>query len=130
MSEKETTETSSDARPTMSTMAVIDPLTALPEHEAWLRTTLLARLGNRDEVEEVMQEVARVLRPGGRLVCTFSNRCFPTKAVRGWLAAEDEERPGIVQRYFAASGAFLPAEAVRRSEARRDPLWAVWATRR
>lgn len=31
---------------------------ALPEHEAWLRTSLLARLGNRDEVEEVMQEVA------------------------------------------------------------------------
>ena len=79
---------------------------------------------------EVMREVARVLRPGGRFVCTFSNRCFPTKAVRGWLAAEDEERPGIVQRYFAASGAFLPAEAVRRPEARRDPLWAVWATRR
>ncbi len=42
----------------MSTTAVIDPLTALPEHEAWLRTSLLARLGNQDEVEEIMQEVA------------------------------------------------------------------------
>ena len=42
----------------MSIPAVLDPLEALPEHEAWLRTTLLARLGNRDEVEEVMQEVA------------------------------------------------------------------------
>ena len=42
----------------MSSTAVCDPLEALPEHEAWLRTTLLARLGNRDEVEEVMQEVA------------------------------------------------------------------------
>lgn len=42
----------------MSIPAVFDPLEALPEHEAWLRTTLLARLGNRDEVEEVMQEVA------------------------------------------------------------------------
>lgn len=42
----------------MTTTAVIDPLEALPEHEAWLRTSLLARLGNRDEVEEVMQEVA------------------------------------------------------------------------
>ncbi len=78
---------------------------------------------------EVFTEVARVLRPGGRFVCTFSNRCFPTKAVRGWLVAEEEERPAIVQAYFAASGAFGPAEAVRRPEARRDPLWAVWATR-
>ncbi len=42
----------------MSISAVIDPLEALPEHEAWLRTSLFARLGNRDEVEEVMQEVA------------------------------------------------------------------------
>lgn len=42
----------------MTTAAVIDPLEAFPEHEAWLRTTLQARMGNRDEVEEVMQEVA------------------------------------------------------------------------
>ncbi len=77
-----------------------------------------------------MREVARVLRPGGRFVCTFSNRCFPTKAVRGWLEAAEAERPGIVQAYFATSGAFAPATAARRPEARRDPLWVVWATRR
>ena len=34
---------------------------------------------------EVFRDVARVLRPGGRFVCTFSNRVFPTKAIRGWL---------------------------------------------
>ena len=77
----------------------------------------------------VMREVARVLRPGGRFVCTFSNRCFPTKAVRGWLAAGEPERPAIVQAYFAASGAFGAATAAKRPEARRDPLWAVWAAR-
>jgi RNA polymerase sigma factor (sigma-70 family) len=42
----------------MTTATVCDPLEAFPEHQAWLRTTLLARLGNVDEVEEVMQEVA------------------------------------------------------------------------
>ncbi len=42
----------------MSVPAAFDPLDALPDHEDWLRTSLLARLGNRDEVEEVMQEVA------------------------------------------------------------------------
>jgi SAM-dependent methyltransferase len=36
---------------------------------------------------EVFQDVARVLRPDGLFVCTFSNRCFPTKAIRGWLAS-------------------------------------------
>ena len=37
---------------------------------------------------EVFAEVGRVLRPGGRFVVTFSNRCFPTKAIRGWLMSE------------------------------------------
>ena len=30
----------------------------------------------------VFREVARVVRPGGLFACTFSNRCFPTKADR------------------------------------------------
>src|SRR4051794_41879638 len=37
-------------------------------------------------------DVARVLRPGGRLVCTFSSRRRPQDAVRGWLAADDAGR--------------------------------------
>ena len=39
---------------------------------------------------EVFRDVRRVLRPGGPFVCTFSNRLFPTKAIRGWLATDDE----------------------------------------
>ncbi len=80
---------------------------------------------------EVFREVARVLRPGGLFVTTFSNRCFPTKAVRGWLVAGEQERPGIVARYFALAGAFEPArcELRRRGGFRRDPLWGVWAER-
>ena len=46
---------------------------------------------------EVFADVARVLRPGGPFVCTFSNRCFPTKAIRGWLYADDEQRCEIVE---------------------------------
>ncbi|MBX3420819.1 MAG: sigma-70 family RNA polymerase sigma factor [Pirellulaceae bacterium] len=33
-------------------------LLGLSQHEAWLRTAVHSRLGNMDEVEEVMQEVA------------------------------------------------------------------------
>jgi SAM-dependent methyltransferase len=54
----------------------------------------------------VFREVARVLRPGGRFVVTFSNRCFPTKAIRGWLATDDEGHLQIVNAYFVLSGAF------------------------
>jgi SAM-dependent methyltransferase len=78
---------------------------------------------------EVFTEAARVLRPGGPFVCTFSNRCFPTKAIRGWLYADDEERCAIVRRYFGLSGAFEEPQSQRRTppDHRGDPLLAVWA---
>jgi SAM-dependent methyltransferase len=80
---------------------------------------------------EVFAEVARVLRPGGRYVTTFSNRCFPTKAIRGWLMADDDERCRIVGTYFERAGGFEPATIERRTPLghRGDPLFAVWASR-
>ncbi len=79
----------------------------------------------------VLGEVARVLRPGGLSVCTFSNRMFHTKAVRGWLAASEDQRPGLVAAYHRATGMFAePVVDQRvRSSWRSDPLWAVWAAR-
>jgi SAM-dependent methyltransferase len=80
---------------------------------------------------EVFGDVARILRPGGRFVCTFSNRLFATKAVRGWLYASDEDHCAIVAEYFRRSRVFGPATAARRTPADHggDPLFAVWATR-
>jgi SAM-dependent methyltransferase len=76
----------------------------------------------------VFAEVGRVLRPGGRFVVTFANRCFPTKAIRGWLATTDDQHVQIVSRYFELSGAFEPARAeLRTPDGHGDPLYAVWA---
>ncbi len=78
---------------------------------------------------EVFVDVARVLRPGGRFVVTFSNRCFPTKAIGGWLASGDSGRLAIVRTYFEQSGAFEePTHAHCNPGAAGDPLYAVWAT--
>lgn len=79
----------------------------------------------------VFAEVGRVLRPGGRFVATFSNRLFPTKAVRGWLASDDTARMQIVGHYFELSGAFeTPTLDVRIAPGGGgDPLYAVWAVR-
>lgn len=77
---------------------------------------------------EAFRDVARVLRPGGLFVCTFSNRCFPTKAIRGWLAASDGEHCEIVAEYFRRSGGFAEPVIDRRTPPthRGDPLFAVW----
>ena len=81
---------------------------------------------------EVFAEVARVLRPGAPFACTFSNRCFPTKAIRGWLATDDAGHVAIVRRYFELTDGFGPPSSDLRTppHAPGDPLWAVWAPAR
>ncbi len=59
---------------------------------------------------EVFRELARVLRPGAPAVVTFSDRCFPTKAVAVWQALDDAGHAQLVASYFAAAGGFAPAE--------------------
>jgi SAM-dependent methyltransferase len=80
---------------------------------------------------EVFAEVGRVLRPGGRFVVTWSNRCFATKAVRGWLATDDEGRRAILRAYFDRSRAFGPVTGRALIEPGRtgDPLDGAWAER-
>jgi SAM-dependent methyltransferase len=79
---------------------------------------------------EVLADVGRVLRPGGALAITYSNRCFPTKAVRGWLATDDEQHGLVVAELVRRTGLFdEPRVALRTPPGRGDPLYAVTATR-
>jgi SAM-dependent methyltransferase len=79
---------------------------------------------------EVLADVGRVLRPGGPLAITYSNRCFPTKAVRGWLATDDEQHGLVVAELVRRTGLFdEPRVALRTPPGRGDPLYAVTATR-
>ena len=79
---------------------------------------------------EVFREVRRVLREGAPFVVTYSNRFFPTKAVRIWTALDDRERAGLIGAYFRNSGGWDELTAEDRSidsGAYNDPLYAVWA---
>jgi SAM-dependent methyltransferase len=81
---------------------------------------------------ETFREVNRVLREGGPFVVTFSNRCFPTKAIAAWRSLSDDDHKRLVQLYFARSGGWdgIRAEArLQGAPGIRDPLYAVWARR-
>ena len=85
---------------------------------------------------EVLREVSRVLRPGAPLVISFSNRCFPTKAVSIWLSVDDAGHARLVERYFEAAESWTGIERLDRSPGRGgrggrsgDPLFAVVAKR-
>lgn len=75
----------------------------------------------------VLAEVQRVLAPGGVLVVSFSDRCFPTKAVAIWLSLDTFEQAQLVKLYsrragFAEAGAHLLVNGHA-----SDPLMAVVA---
>jgi SAM-dependent methyltransferase len=76
-------------------------------------------------------EVARVLRPGGRFVCTFTSRPYAPATIKGWLATDDAGRVRIARRYFELTPGFGPPESDLRTSltGAGDRLWAVWATR-
>ncbi|MGH7303871.1 MAG: class I SAM-dependent methyltransferase [Candidatus Rokuibacteriota bacterium] len=75
----------------------------------------------------LLREVRRILRPGAPFVVSFSNRCFPTKAVAVWLDTTHQQHVRLVRRYFEAAGGFTGVTDEDRSPERGDPLYAVWA---
>jgi len=78
---------------------------------------------------EVLRDLGRVVRPDGPLVITFSNRCFPTKAVSEWLRRGDRGRMELVEDYLRRAGNWSGIQSLDRSPRRlfSDPLYAVVA---
>ncbi|HEX3863168.1 MAG TPA: methyltransferase domain-containing protein [Stellaceae bacterium] len=76
----------------------------------------------------VLREVARVLRPGGIVAISFSNRCFWTKAVAIWRGLDDEGHAHLAKLYVQHAG-FAAVETRQLAEwveDARDPLFVVF----
>ena len=73
----------------------------------------------------VFREVRRVLRPGAPLVVTFSNRCFPTKAVAIWRSLDMRGLASLIALYLERSGFDRVEARVLADGSRGDPLVAV-----
>jgi SAM-dependent methyltransferase len=91
---------------------------------------------------DVFADVARVLKPGGLFIHTFSNRWFPPKAIKVWGELHEFERLRMVLEYFLRSGRYgsLNTFSLRnlpRPEDDKyygqiphaDPVYAVWGQR-
>lgn len=78
---------------------------------------------------EVLRDVGRVLKPGSPVVITFSNRCFPTKAVSVWHQLNDGGHMRLVEDYLREAGNWDDIRSLDRSPRRifSDPLYAVVA---
>jgi hypothetical protein len=76
---------------------------------------------------DVFREVRRVLRSGGAFVVSFSNRCFPTKAVAIWQSLSPSDQQRLVGAYMRAAG-FTAVAAQAATPRDGDPLWVVIGT--
>jgi SAM-dependent methyltransferase len=73
----------------------------------------------------VLAGIRRTLKPGAPLVVSFSNRCFPTKAVAVWLRLNDDGHAVLVSLYLEAAGFTGIETHVLSDGSRCDPMIAV-----
>jgi len=91
---------------------------------------------------EIFREVARILKPGGVFINTFSDRWFPTKAITLWTDLHEFERLGLVTEYYLQSDGFrhVHTQSVRGlprpqddphagERLLSDPVYAVWGSK-
>ncbi len=78
---------------------------------------------------QVFAEILRVLRPGAPFIISFSNRCFPTKAVAIWRSLDDSGHAALVRLYLERAGFRDISVEVLRDGSESDPLIAITGRR-
>jgi hypothetical protein len=102
--------------------------TALPLADASIDAVMICvSIQYLQQPVDVLREVARVLRPGGAVVISFSNRCFPTKAVAVWRGLDDDGHARLAELYLRHAGfeGIVTHRLAEWIEDEQDPLIAV-----
>ncbi len=73
----------------------------------------------------VFSQVRRVLTPGASFTVSFSNRCFPTKAVAIWRALDANGHAALVKLYLERAGFTGVGVYLLTDGSAGDPLIAV-----
>lgn len=109
-------------------------LTALPyDNESFDVITCACSFDYLIKPVEVLRECHRVLRPGGRVIISFSNRCFIQKAVRLWRIHNSAVHLELLNGYFQYAGGFQPRLAfditakLPNDRSKQDPMFVVQA---
>ncbi|MGB5771243.1 MAG: methyltransferase domain-containing protein [Crocosphaera sp.] len=90
--------------------------------------------------EAIFSEIYRILKPGGVVIISFSNRMFYQKAITAWRDGTDATRIQLVKGYFKSVSGFTKPEVIINASPLpsflqmlgiigSDPFYAVIATK-
>ncbi|NJR66398.1 MAG: class I SAM-dependent methyltransferase [Leptolyngbyaceae cyanobacterium CRU_2_3] len=64
--------------------------------------------------DAILAEIYRILKPGGVVIISFSNRMFYQKAIQAWRDGSESDRVALVKGYFSAIPGFSRPEEITR----------------